>query len=83
MKRSRYSERQIIEILREAETGEYYHYHRLMMLQGFNFENFLNALEKGNILINFDARTGHNLGTKFRLRQSARPELYSNIHVIL
>lgn len=69
-------------VMREG-AKEYYHYHRVMMLQGFSFDNFLNTLEKGNILIDFDARTGHNHGTKFRLRQSARPELYSNIQVIL
>jgi len=33
-------------------------------------------LRKGNILIDFDARTGHNHGTKFRLRQNYFPSLY-------
>ena len=31
----------------------------------------------------FDARTGHNHGTKFRLRQDCLPELYENIETIL
>jgi hypothetical protein len=47
-----------------------------MMLQKFNFEGFLIAIEKGNILVDFDARTGHNHGTKFRMRQNCLPDLY-------
>lgn len=62
---------------------EYFHYNKILMLQGFNIENFLKALKSGSLLIDFDARTGHNHGTKFRLRQSSRPELYSVIRKIL
>jgi len=40
-------------------------------------ENFLESIENGQILVDFDARTGHNHGTKFRLRQNALPALYS------
>ena len=55
---------------------EYYHYTKVMMLQKFNFEKFLKALEEGNILVDFDARTGHNHGTKFRMKQNCLPSLY-------
>src|SRR3989338_604397 len=48
---------------------EHYHYTKVMMLQKFSFEGFLKALEEGKILVDFDARTGHNHGTKFRMRQ--------------
>jgi len=62
---------------------EYYHYTKVMMLQKFNFEGFLKALEEGKILVDFDARTGHNHGTKFRMRQDYLPMLYEKKTVIL
>jgi len=58
---------------------EYFHYNRIWILRGFNFEAFLTAIELGDLLVDFDARSGHNHGTKFRLRQAARPRLYSDI----
>ena len=62
---------------------EFYHYTKVMMLQKFNFEGFLKALEEGKILVDFDARTGHNHGTKFRMRQDALPMLYEKVIIIL
>ncbi len=62
---------------------EYYHYNKVLMLQKFNFEGFLKCLEEGNILVDFDARTGHNHGTKFRLRQNHFPDLYEKITEII
>ncbi len=58
---------------------EYYHYNKIMILTGFSLDNFLTALEEGYLLVDFDARSGHNHGTKFRLRQNALPRLYSSI----
>lgn len=69
-----------VEIKRKKE---FYHYTKVMMLQKFSFEGFLKALEEGKILVDFDARTGHNHGTKFRLRQNSLPMLYEKItHII-
>ncbi|MDP2789409.1 MAG: MvaI/BcnI family restriction endonuclease [bacterium] len=62
---------------------EHYHYAKVMMLQKFSFEGFLKALEEGKILVDFDARTGHNHGTKFRMRQDCLPMLYENKQIIL
>jgi hypothetical protein len=62
---------------------EFYHYTKVMMLQKFSFEGFLKALEEGKILVDFDARTGHNHGTKFRMRQDALPMLYEKRTIIL
>ncbi|OFX58249.1 MAG: nciI [Bacteroidetes bacterium GWA2_30_7] len=68
----------------KKENGkEFYHYTKVMMLQKFNFEGFLNELDKGNILVDFDARTGHNHGTKFRMRQNCLPQLYEKITIIV
>ena len=62
---------------------EFYHYTKVMMLQKFSFSNFLRELEGGNILIDFDARSGHNHGTKFRIRQDCLPLLYEKATVII
>ena len=47
----------------------------IMQLQGFSLEKFLCCIREGNILIDFDARTGHNHETKFRIRPDAIPSL--------
>jgi hypothetical protein len=71
-------------VKRDKETKkEYYHYSKVLMLQRFDFNGFLKQLEAGNILIDFDARTGHNHGTKFRLRQNCLPELYEMVTEII
>lgn len=62
---------------------EFYHYTKVMMLQKFNFEGFLDAIEEGIILVDFDARTGHNHGTKFRMRQNGLPLLYEKATTII
>ncbi len=62
---------------------EYYHYTKVTMLQKFNFEGFLKALEEGKILVDFDARTGHNHGTKFRMREDSLLMMYEKVAKIL
>lgn len=62
---------------------EFYHFSKVMMLQKFSFEGFLKALEEGKILIDFDARTGHNHGTKFRMRQDYLPMLYAKTEIVI
>jgi len=68
----------------KIENGkEYYLYNNVLMLQRFKFEGLLDSLEKGNMLVDFDARTGHNHGTKFRLRQNKLPMLYEKVTKII
>jgi len=43
----------------------------------FNFEKYLDALQQGLAYIDFDARTGHNHGTKFRVRRRELVNLYT------
>lgn len=65
------------------ENGhEYFCYERIFMLQKFSFERFLSGIESGAILVDFDARTGHNHGTKFRLRQDKLPDLYNETIIV-
>lgn len=66
-----------------SKGKEYYRYSKVMMLQKFNFEGFLKAIEEAKILVDFDARTGHNHGTKFRMRQDCLPMLYEKVTVII
>ena len=67
------------------KTGgkEYFRYCKIMVLQRFSLDKFVTAIENGLVLIDFDARTRHNHGTKYRLRQDKLPELYDEIQVVL
>ena len=68
----------------KTENGkEFYKYSKVMMLKKFDFDGFLKAIEEAKILVDFDARSGHNHGTKFRLRQNCLPILYQEIKTIL
>ena len=69
--------------VKTVRKKEFYHYTQVMMLQKFSFEGFLKALEEGKILVDFDARTGHNHGTKFRMKQDCLPMLYEKKTVII
>jgi len=53
---------------KEIENEEYFHYKDIWMLQDFTFEGFISALESGLLLVDYDARTGHDHGVKFRFR---------------
>lgn len=62
------------------ENGEeYFFYNRILMLSKLSLDKFLKEIEENKILVDFDARTGHNHGTKFRMRQNALPGLYESI----
>jgi hypothetical protein len=62
--------------VKKEKNEEFYSYKDILMLQQFDFDKFLIGLENNDILVDFDARTGHNHGTKFRLRQNKIHELY-------
>ena len=47
-----------------------------MILEKFDFNKFLKTMENGAVLMDFDARNGHNHRTKFRMRQDPLPDLY-------
>ena len=68
--------------VKNEKGKEYFWYREIMILQKFSLDKFIKAIEKGFILVDFDARTGHNHGTKFRLRQDKMPELYEDIRRI-
>ena len=55
----------------------FFHYQDIFMLKALDKNKFINAIEKGDVYIDFDARTGHNHGTKFRLRNNVLIDLYA------
>ncbi len=61
---------------------EYFKYADIKMLAGFDLNKFIEAIRLGYIYIDFDARTGHNHGTKFRIRRNKIPFLYKKIKEI-
>ncbi len=65
--------------VKKKDNEEYFHYNKILMLQKFSINKFVKALEENEALVDFDARTGHNHGTKFRLRQNCLPELYEEV----
>ncbi len=61
---------------------EYFHYEKLLILSEFSFDAFLRCIEEGAVVVDFDARTGHNHGTKFRIKQNHWNHLFSSIEEI-
>jgi hypothetical protein len=68
--------------VKKENNIEFYHYQEILKLSKFSFKGFIKGLTDGFILVDFDARTGHNHGTKFRLRQNRLPDLYENHEII-
>lgn len=64
---------------KKEKKKEYFLYRKILILSGFDFEKFLTCLEEGAVYVDFDARTGHNHGTKFRIRQNFWNRLYTDI----
>jgi len=65
--------------VKKEKGKEYLQYNDIKMLSNFSMVKFINALEKNLIYIDFDARTGHNHGTKFRIRETNLPLLYEDV----
>lgn len=61
---------------------EFYLYDQIYMLKEFDFDKLLEAFEQGNALVDFDARTHHNHGTKIRLRKNILIGLYKYADII-
>jgi len=66
-----------------TDGREYFLYKELYLLSGYSFDSFLRCVEGGIVFIDFDARTGHNHGTKFRMKQGCWPSLYSCVEQVM
>ena len=74
----------LVEVQTKKEgSKEYFRILEVRTLQGFSTEKFLAALERGDVYIDFDARTGHNHGTKIRIRESFLPQLYTYVDSVV
>lgn len=72
-----------VEVEVQCEAGqEHYHYGRATMLSTFSLERLLAGIEAGVVYVDFDARSGHNHGTKFRVRSDALPSLYEKTKLL-
>ena len=67
---------------RQTDDGESFRITSISILEEFNTDGFLTAVRVGGIYVDFDARTHHNHGTKFRLRKDALPTLYRYVDEI-
>lgn len=61
------------------QRHEFFKYVKLLVLSDFSFDGFLECIKEGVVLVDFDARTGHNHGTKFRIKQNYWHKLYASI----
>lgn len=57
----------------------HFKYQNIFMLKELDKNKFIDAIEIGNIYIDFDARSGHNHGTKFRLKNNTFIDLYKEV----
>lgn len=64
---------------KKANGVESFKYTKIFVLSGFSLDKFVQAIAHGHILVDFDARTGHNHGTKFRFRQSKLVEFFDAV----
>lgn len=62
---------------------QFFHYYKGYMLKDLSMEKFIQAIDDGNIYIDFDARTGHNHGTKFRINPKIVTNLYTTTKIVL
>ncbi len=73
-------------VIFEAKTEnrkQFFHYYKAFKLQNLNLDKFLSAIKNGFVYIDFDARTGHNHGTKFRINPQIIPSLYETAEIVL
>lgn len=68
---------------KKEDQQTYFHYHKALMLKSIDKENFIKTIEQGEVFIDFDARTGHNHGTKFRIQPKNLPLLYKEAIPVL
>lgn len=66
-----------------CKRENFFLYNYVLKLSHFNQDKFIDAIRQGKIYVDFDARTGHNHGTKFRIHYYDIPSLYTDAEVVL
>lgn len=65
---------------KKEDGQEYFYFEKFFRLSKLSKEKFILEFQNGNIFIDFDARTGHNHGTKFRIRETSFKSLYEDVY---
>lgn len=69
---------------KKKEDGEeYYLYDEIEILSRPSLEAFLRCIESGDLYVDVDARTGHNHGTKFRIKSNKLMDLFKDIERVV
>lgn len=66
-------------VTKKIDGQEHFYYENIYMLKKLDLNHFIENIALGNIYIDFDARTGHNHGTKFRLKKDHLIDLYNEV----
>lgn len=69
--------------IEKKKKQDYFLYNYVLKLSQFDQDKFIEVIRQGKVYVDFDARTGHNHGTKFRIRYTDIPSLYKNAEVVL
>lgn len=64
---------------RKSNSYEEFRYDEATLYENIDFERFKEGLKTGEVLVDFDARTGHNHGTKFRIRQGTLKNFFEHV----
>jgi hypothetical protein len=69
----------VVADVRKGDKGEEFSYSEIWKLEDFAFNNLLKGIISGKLFVDFDARTGHNHGTKFRMHAKDWPMFFSKV----
>lgn len=64
---------------KREDNKHYVHYEKIFRLSNFKIEKLIEAIKARDIYVDLDARTGHNHGTKFRIKPDSFPKLYEKV----
>ena len=64
-------------------SAQYIRFTEAYILEDVDVQRFMEGVENGDVKIEFDARTGHNHGTKMRMFEDDIPDVYSKVTKIM
>lgn len=67
---------------RDDDDVEEFNYRKIQVWEDFDFDDFLDAVETGEVRIDFDASSYHNHGTKFRVSKGNLDHFYDTVYRI-
>lgn len=64
---------------KKEEKARWIRLEKIYILANFHIEKLIDRIKSGDVYVDFDARTGHNHGTKFRIKPAFFPNLYERV----